>query len=668
MAGGVIGRAIGNAVQAATGNRGGVTTIGFQTVSGGTQAGTGSDSDQAVSVSIGGAIPVSTGPGSGSGTTQGTKHRLKGTCASSKDGVAGASTATSSSDTAASVSASTNKRKMMYSVVNQLLSGSAPSSVVINDMPIEVMRSLVARQMGMAVQLLVQLLLQCQLNSSMIITPGGVPQAQGQGPSQPQGQSQGQGQDPASVSASYLVGQVEAQCHKCFLELYNHKDVAARRCQLTALGMRNVQRTLPRKIRRRLLANSANSDMSGSNGGYGGCAHGNGVPNGYDDDARVVTRSHYSRNRTSITGGGVVDSAGLEENADEDEEAHGGHLHGLNFSIFNVPLLRKYGTAASLFQNLDAQRVKLAQRAAETMQQRFSGLSTSDRAVADANADASASANVAKDSRSQRDILFGLIHDHCRSFCAPPTAPPTRSQSPIAVDMDSGAAAAAAGGSLSGQTIETENSNSCASTLSNGLGSGTLGSGGSRRPSRFRRHWECLHPSERYPLARSYIAQLYPRTSSTVDSVGTGLALGVGAAAPPSQPSALSDRCIFTPTEDDLLCKGTMSTSLLSQSGSRLGESSVEDWAKIVKEYLPNKNQPILEHRYRFLMSVHNADEEEGDSDTNGDISNSISNSNSHNHGVSRVAAMNADGNMSKYLRNNQTRMTIESEALRFKE
>lgn len=695
-AGGIIGSAIASAGGAfdtsdsinssSNGSRAGVTTIGFHT---------NSNTSSAPSAGL-----------SSSGTAGSHFDTSGASFVAAASGFKTTSTGvpvSSSSSTSASSSSTSNKRRMMHNVVNQLLSGSAPSSVVINDMPIEVMRSLVGRQMSMSLQLLIQLLLQCQLNESLAVNTNQAAAAAG---GERVVNASGTTGFVGAAESSYIAGQVEAQCHKYFLELYNQKELAARRSKLTALSMRNVQRTLPRKMRRKL--NHSTGPGGYNSQGYDGDAPGVGLY-GYmgvdDDDERVVTRSHYNKPKPAScadsrsggygyvsTGDGGPDFDSEYDNASYSGNKNGWHRHGNNFSIFNAPLLRKYGNASSLFLNLDVHRSKLARQSMEALQERFTELSTnSNNSNSNSNSnrvnDCTGTAGSGNGSisppavKSKRDILFNLIHEYTKTFCVPPSVPTAGSIVPIPAEESllgtSNVDGVPCGGSMA--LVETaENSNSCASfgsSAGSGAGGNVNSSSSSGRPSRFRRHWECLHPSENYPLAPSYIAQLYPAGGGGTGVDGAFCTSMITPLMGPSSSSALTDRCIFTPAEDDLLCKGVISTNLLSQSINRhysqhshIGHNgegasaASEDWLKIVREYLPNKNQPILEHRYRMLMGTHGDDDDDDDDDSDGNNTTTTRNNNNSNN------SNKVSNDVNKYLRNNQqtTRMTLESEALRF--
>ena len=79
------------------------------------------------------------------------------------------------------------------------------------------------------------------------------------------------------------------------------------------------------------------------------------------------------------------------------------------------------------------------------------------------------------------------------------------------------------------------------------------------------RAWRCLLPNALYPLPASLIR--------TMD------------------PSTLTGRCLFTPTEDDLLLRGIMSTT----------ESS---WDQIKSFYVPSKEAQLLQFRYTQMTSI----------------------------------------------------------------
>jgi hypothetical protein len=79
--------------------------------------------------------------------------------------------------------------------------------------------------------------------------------------------------------------------------------------------------------------------------------------------------------------------------------------------------------------------------------------------------------------------------------------------------------------------------------------------------------WRCLLPSAHYPLPRDIVRKL--------------------------DPSTLTGRCLFTPTEDDLLLRGVMNV---------VAADSV--WERIRNFYVPSKEAQLLEFRFTQMTSV----------------------------------------------------------------
>lgn len=126
------------------------------------------------------------------------------------------------------------RKHMIATAVNQLFSGQQPNEVCIDGMPINVMRSLVARQMNMMVQLLFQLLTLSSL--------------------QQQRHTNDQQQHFTSPSL------VTSMAYNYLYELNRSKEDAIRKAYLTSLNLENVQRSLSRKA---LLRQEQHSQYTG---------------------------------------------------------------------------------------------------------------------------------------------------------------------------------------------------------------------------------------------------------------------------------------------------------------------------------------------------------------------------------------------------------------------
>jgi hypothetical protein len=79
--------------------------------------------------------------------------------------------------------------------------------------------------------------------------------------------------------------------------------------------------------------------------------------------------------------------------------------------------------------------------------------------------------------------------------------------------------------------------------------------------------WRCLLPSAHYPLPRDIVRKL--------------------------DPSTLTGRCLFTPTEDDLLLRGVMNVV-----------SADSMWERVRNFYVPSKEAQLLEFRFTQMTSV----------------------------------------------------------------
>ena len=83
-------------------------------------------------------------------------------------------------------------------------------------------------------------------------------------------------------------------------------------------------------------------------------------------------------------------------------------------------------------------------------------------------------------------------------------------------------------------------------------------------PSLNMRAWRCLLPTARYPLPAPLVRSL--------------------------DPSTLMGRCLFTPTEDDLLLRGIMLCG--------------EAWEEIMRDFMPSKVAQTLQYRYTQMTSL----------------------------------------------------------------
>jgi hypothetical protein len=79
------------------------------------------------------------------------------------------------------------------------------------------------------------------------------------------------------------------------------------------------------------------------------------------------------------------------------------------------------------------------------------------------------------------------------------------------------------------------------------------------------RAWRCLLPTAYYPLPQRLLQRM--------------------------DPSTLTGRCLFSPTEDDLLLKGVMA----------LGEAN---WEAVRAAYMPSKEAQLLQFRYTQMTSL----------------------------------------------------------------
>ena len=356
-----------------------------------------------------------------------------------------------------------HKRKsvIMQSVVNQLLSGQNPSDIIIDYMPLTIIRSLVARQMHMAVQLLVQLLFQSKVNRYMSCAGAGVGVGVGVGV---------RGETPGEEEAGqYGMKQCEEQCLKYLLQLYNSRDLAVRREKLTTLSLKSVQRTLPRKLRRRLQGTEAAQGMGQGQRreaeeleveGGDEETPGEDKRGVFGDHDGVRTRSQYYRS---------------ERGADQ----------GLSpcKSIFNVPLLRAYSTPVQLYSALDA----YTQRIRAELQQLSDKFQTHVSVSAAGNTPAATAAS-ASTVENKQQALCDILRAH---------------------------------------TTEV------------------MGSGGGAGD---RAVWDCLFLRPGYPLPGAAVEECTPGSLSAAplpEEGGSGMA------------HSMSSMLLFTPSEDELLCKGS---------------------------------------------------------------------------------------------------------------
>lgn len=89
------------------------------------------------------------------------------------------------------------------------------------------------------------------------------------------------------------------------------------------------------------------------------------------------------------------------------------------------------------------------------------------------------------------------------------------------------------------------------------------------------RIWNCLLPSESYPLGEEF--------AQTID------------------PASLFQRSIFTPAEDDLLLRGMIITN--AESNTTAANTHGTNWEEVHRRFLPSKDKRLLQYRQIQLFS-----------------------------------------------------------------
>lgn len=369
---------------------------------------------------------------------------------------------------------------VISSMVTKLFSEHETSEVHVEGMPVHACRKLVARQMSMATQLLVQMLLQADERSECF-----------------------------------------TKAYTSLMELSNLREAALRKAALVQMNFHNAttirnhvldrQQQKQRENHHGSSAGSANDAVDDSSAadadsgdeygirsfrGAGRHQHSSGHHNAVGSDVARMVAGVPCQDEHGHGGSSNSNALGSAETSSSSSSSSGRRLTrstmrevSASHTVFNVPILAK---VATLFDMIDISRRNIRQRT----QGRGGGALTSGAGSTGMNG-----GGAGENSPQQRIRTMHAIKEQIYTIM----------------------------------------------------------------PALNSRAWRCLLPNALYPLPLELIRTLDPTT--------------------------LTGRCLFTPTEDDLLLRGIMNTA-------------EANWEQVRTFYLPSKEAQLLQFRYTQMTSI----------------------------------------------------------------
>ena len=215
-----------------------------------------------------------------------------------------------------------SSNSLISSLVRQIFSGEKPSALCVDGMPVEAIRKLVARQMSMASQLLIQMLMMAE------------------------------DQDRAGCFNS---------CYTSLMELSNHRESSLRKASLLQMSLKNLLGSAQQVSSSSMVRRNSSSSSSFSSSFLPGTAAGF---DGDDSDGSPaemrVTRAAAGRLYKSGGAGGGQGGGGDPDAQDSRNGVGGGtgrERQATRVSVFDLPLL---SNITELFEAIDVSRQEIA--------------------------------------------------------------------------------------------------------------------------------------------------------------------------------------------------------------------------------------------------------------------------------------------------------------------